>query len=359
MASFYQATRMKENMVKMLLQQQGIMGIGVGYADPRHPEKGAAVILYTLKSISGETENRLAEAAAQLSKEHVPLRRIVSGHFLSRHATGKASRRVAQFRGRIRPLPAGYSIGTQNPTISGTAGLIVIDTSINQLFILSAGSVLNRNNSFGFSVTLQPGPANGGRQLADVIGGLERIHVLRSTGNLLDAGLASPLDNRVLSPTYAGVGSLPGHVTGYRVGEQFKKSGSASGQVQGVVEAVNVTINVNFGTYGGLGIVQFVNQSIIRSLTAAPITFPGDAGAVWLRSNDNFAAAMEYASSTGGIRSVAYPVDRAMSLFNVRVAAGPRQSGRVKVVDNQRNYAYTRPLTRKQLEGIKVVSRRK
>lgn len=101
--------------------------------------------------------------------------------------------------------------------------------------------------------------------------------------------------------------------------------------------------------------LTFLNQSIILSNT--PISLPGDSGSVWLRSSDNYAAAVNYAGTTDGKTSVAFPIDWALSALRVRVARPAGQSaGRIKIVDTHNgNAAYTRRLTAKELSRLKII----
>ncbi|MGE5703395.1 MAG: hypothetical protein ACM32O_12765, partial [Clostridia bacterium] len=310
MATFYHAYLAKEKLSRSMIHKNGIAGVGVGYVNPKNPKLGAGVVVYTTSNKVSITN--AAPQSVQLSVKgstvSVPVRTIPSGKF---HSFADVDPR--RFRERIRPVPAGYSVG--HPEASGTAGLIVVNyPARTRLYICSNNHVLNKNNSTGYTETIQPGGADGGRTVRDRIGRLDRFVRLRRNGdNFLDAATSKPLRNSLLSPTYATVGVLPGHVRSYSVGDRFKKVGRTTGFVRGVVESINTDLFINYGKYGGLGSIRFRNQTVITS--SMPISLPGDSGSVWLRAKDNFAAAVNFAGTSDGKRSIAYPVQWFMQVF--------------------------------------------
>ncbi|MEI7025324.1 hypothetical protein [Paenibacillus sp. y28] len=354
MASFKQANRVKTNIARAMMRKPEITGIGVGFANPRCPKQGAAIIIYTEKSA----------AAARLSLPTkvtsagltVPIRTIAAGM-----ARPNKVRPTQTFTQRIRPVPGGYSVGfpslSGSPGASGTAGLIVRKNGSSRLLICSNDHVLNRNNTAGFTETIQPGAADGGRPGLDRIGRLDRFVRLRKNGvNLLDAATSVPDRNKLLSPTYAVVGTVPGHLMTYPVGARFKKVGRTTGFVRGTVESVNTNVKVNYGSYGGLGMIEFANQTIVTGAT--PVSEPGDSGSVWLRNSDSFAAAVNFAGLSGGLRSVSYPFNWFAQVFGVRVAT-PRGAGGSKPSCSKPGIPFAKPLTPRQLAGIQVVSARR
>ncbi|MCG7408231.1 S1 family peptidase [Paenibacillus sp. ACRRX] len=358
MASFHEAYKAKTRLAPAYLKKKGIVGIGVGYVNPAKPSKGASVIVYTAKA-SAAAKLSIPSAVTTSSggsSVSVPIRVIVSGHIKANKAT------ISQLRDRIRPVPAGYSVGYPSIPgsggVSGTAGLIVINNpQRNQLLICSNNHVLNRNNTAGFSETVQPGAADGGNTVTDRIGRLERfIRLQPNATNFLDAATSIPLSNSLLNPRYAGVGVIPGHLLTYRVGERFKKSGRTTGFVRGTVESVNSDFNVDYGTYGGLGTILFRNQTVV--LGSSAVSLPGDSGSVWLRDSDSFAAAVNYASTSNGLRSISYPFNWFAQAFNVLVARPAGSTGRVKG-KRQTSPAYAQPLTARQLSSIKIVRARR
>jgi hypothetical protein len=282
----------------------------------------------------------------------VTIRFIVQRRFVS-HAASPQQR-------KIRPVPAGVSVGT--PLGSGTAGLIVTNAKrADRLFLLSNNHVLNRNNTTAYSETIQPGGADSGKTGSDRIGRLDRFVRLKKNGvNLLDAALSVPLRNAVLKPAYFGIGTVPGHVTGYKVGDRFIKTGRTTGKTTGTVHSVHTDLKVNYGKFGRLGTVSLKNQTVITG--KKPISLPGDSGSVWLTAKDRLAAAVMYAGSDNGKTSIAFPVHWFMQVFGTRVAVPGKnntfRAGKVKRVLSSGNRTFVGPLTAKQIRSIPLARAR-
>ncbi|MBP1991535.1 hypothetical protein J2Z66_003142 [Paenibacillus eucommiae] len=351
MATFSAAHAMKKKIARKMLKKTGIHGIGVGYHDPKNPKKGGAVIIYS-DSISatargipskysittkGKKKGK-AQGKTQEKTVTVPIRIVKTKKFRSH----------ADYKSRIRPIPAGYSTGTTSG--SGTIGLIVTNyPNPRQRYIFSNNHVLNPSNSIAYTETLQPGGADKGQTGKDRVGRLYRFAKLsQNQNNLVDAALAIPLSRPLLNPRYATVGVIPGHVTSYRIGDRFKKVGRTTGQVSGVVDSVHTDIQVD---YENLGSVQFLNQTVIKG--TSPVSLAGDSGSVWLRQQDNYAAAVNFAGSSDGRLSISYPIQWFMKKFGTRVAQ-PRGVGRVKTIKRNVKDAYTSQLTAKQLASIQT-----
>lgn len=335
---------MKERIAGKMLKKSGIHGIGVGFTDPKNPRKGAAVIVYANNiAAAGIGPASSLSITSKGKKLTVPIRCVKSRTF-------KAYAAAQKYKGRIRPVIAGYSIGTTR--VSGTAGLIVIpNANSGRRLILSNNHVLNPTNSGEYTATLQPGGADDGRIGRDRVGRLYRYITLSKTGNnYIDAALSIPLRNQLLTPRYATVGTVPGYVTSYRAGDRFKKVGRTTGRVNGTVESINTDVQINYGSE--LGDLTFKNQSVIKGRT--PVSLPGDSGSVWLQRSDNYAAAVNFAGSDDGRTSISFPIQWAMQRFGIRVAR-PNGAGRIKSLKKSgAKHAYTRVLTAKELKTIKT-----
>lgn len=357
MASFRKAYALKQRLAAGLLKRRGIHGVGIGLRDPVRPRKGAAIIVYA-QAMSSTSRSRRKKGTKTVSpppiprklcaKYGVPIRVVKSSKFLKCGPTNTGG--ASKFRNRIRPVIAGYSVGT--PSSSGTAGLIVSHPKLpGSRYILSNNHVLVNNNERGVSKTLQPGGADGGVPEQDTIGQLNAFIKLKKKGsNYLDAALSRPLNRHLLKPKYAVYGTVPGHIKTYKIGDQFKKVGRTTGTVTGTVESIHTDILVDYGDYGNLGSIKFKNQSVIRG--KRPVSLPGDSGSVWLTRCGNLAAAVNFAGSDEGKLSISYPVHWFMQVFGTRVA-GP--SRRRLLGPNRRrtqNYLYTRPLSAQLLKSI-------
>ncbi|MCP3776090.1 S1 family peptidase [Paenibacillus sp. MZ04-78.2] len=340
-ATFMAARRMKRKMATRLLKKNGVYGVGIGYRDPANPKKGAAVIIYTDKvsSASLGLVPSMFTAKAKGKGADVPIRIVKTGKI----------RAHANYTGRIRPVPPGYSVGTTKG--SGSAGLIVTNRSkAANRYLLSNNHVLNPNNATRTTETLQPGGADGGRPGTDRIGRLySYVKLEKNKDNFIDAALSVPTNNRLLNPNYPTVGAIPGYVTSYRVGEQFKKVGRTTGLVNGRVESIDTDIQIDYG--GRLGVLNFKNQTVIRGTT--PISLAGDSGSVWLRRADNYAAAVNFAGSLDGRLSIAFPVRWAMQAFGTKVALASGASKVKQVTAVKTSRAYVRKLPANVLARIK------
>ncbi|MHA0858130.1 hypothetical protein [Paenibacillus sp. CMAA1364] len=332
---------MKTRMAKGMLARSDVHGIGVGYKDPRNKKKGAAVIIYTNTTSStsfGASTSLKMNAKSRATT--VPIRVVRTGKLCA----------CVDYKKRIRPIPAGYSIGTE--VGSGTLGLIVANLSnANQRYILSNNHVLNPTNTRANTVTLQPGGADSIQSGRNRVGRLyEYVPLKRKGKNFVDVALSKPIRNSLLSPCYATVGVIPGYVTTYRVGERFKKVGRTTGLVKGTVDSVNTDIQVDYGE--GLGILNFVNQTVVKG--PKPVSLPGDSGSVWLRERDHYAAAVNFAGTSDGRISIAFPVNWAMRIFRTGVAQ-KNKAGKVKKVNIDLSpKSYVRQLTAKELIALKV-----
>ncbi len=342
MASFRKAYLLKQRYAARMLKQRGIHGVGVGFREPSKPHKGAAVIVYADaistaagKRKRGKGKPKAISLPAKLKSE-IPVRIVRSTKF------HKNSLTPSRFRRRIRPLIAGYSVGTTS--VSGTAGLIVSEKKRPlSRYILSNNHVLVNENSKRPSVTLQPGGADGGTIPRDNIGRIDRfVKLHKKRPNFLDAAISKPFRRNLLSPTYAVYGNVPGFVRSYRIGDKFKKVGRTTGVVTGTVESIHTDIQVNYGDYGNLGTITFKNQSVIRG--KRPVSLSGDSGSVWLTRRGNMAAAVNFAGSEEGHLSIAYPVEWFMKVFGTRVARPGKRSILAPGRGAKQKYMCIRPL---------------
>lgn len=348
MSTFYEAKKYKDRIAKTLLKSSEVSAVGIGYAHPKRPSQGAAVIVYT--------KNKISPTMLPIeSTSQVPIRMVQSGKM---RANILAIKQASAYQQKLRPIPGGASIGNLEGT--GTAGVIVTNYQRKQRFILSNNHVLTRNNTSNYSPIYQPGPGDGGSISKDRIGRMYTFVPLKKEGiNYIDAALAIPIRNSLLDPRYlSGIGSgkivLQGHVQSYRVGDVFKKVGRTTGLVQGIVDAINLDVQVDYG--GELGTILFHNQTMIKGL-GMPVSLPGDSGSVWLTKNGNLAAAVNFAGTDEGF-SVSFPIHWAMQVLKIRIAR-PSGLGMTKGIPPKNNFAYVQPLNSTKLSRIRVVKVKK
>lgn len=349
MATFYEAYRAKEFLSKRMLKRKGIVGIGVGYADPKHPNKGAGINVYTDK-IGPAAKRRLLNAlnaAISIKKTPVPMRLITTGPAFATAAPSAGAITQAEYRRRVRPVPAGYSVSGLNGG-AGTAGLIV--SRDGQLFLASNNHVLSIDN-FHTTPTVQPGQADGGTVANDHIGRLHEFVPLRRVGNnYLDAATSLPRNNRLLDPRYGVDRRTVQGVLLPSVGSRVFSESRTSGRRPGVVESVNTDILVRYGDpYRDLlGTIQFRNQTIIRGHFAE-----GDSGVVWLQDTSfggTQAVAMSFAGFNLGTRSISFPMSWFNQAFRTQVAQPGGRTAHIRKINVRGNYKYAQPLTKKRAQ---------
>ena len=106
---------------------------------------------------------------------------------------GRVTKRAARwYRSRLRPLSIGGSVAHYRVT-AGTIGAFVRGTG-GEPFLLSNNHVLaNEDDAKIRDDVLQPGPLDGGRRSADLIGRLRRWVKMKRYGNIIDAAIAERL----------------------------------------------------------------------------------------------------------------------------------------------------------------------
>jgi hypothetical protein len=329
--SFHAAYAAKQVFAQSMLVAGGdVVGVGIGPLDPRDPGRGPGLVVYTKKHLSTATLTALARDVTVTVGGHtvaVPVRIEQSGEFKSQtHRGDRLTRFTAdpEYSKRVRPVPGGYSVGRPpSPGIgveTGTAGLIVLDAATQtQYYILSNNHILNKDNSTGYTETVQAGPADGGGSPGDTIGRLDSFIPLAPGDNYLDAAICIPDSNDLVEPLYGRNRlTVAKWYTQVSSGWNVFKAGRTSGDVTGIIDSINTDVNDDFGGYGGLGSITLKEQCIIKG---TQISLPGDSGSVWLRQDDCFGVAVNCAATDSGDHSVAFPLQWAMDKLQCIVAA--------------------------------------
>ncbi|WP_391557207.1 hypothetical protein [Robertmurraya sp.] len=370
MASFRNAVMAKEKISPKVITLPEVVAIGVGFANPNRPAKGAGINVYTLKNLSKSKISSLHAAISSTIRAtgfntNVPIRVIPSGMFRATapEISSEKPRLTQIYRNRIRPVPGGVSIGKTMPNSTGTAGINVVRGS--QLFIFGNNHVLIKNNSTEISEIIQPGPADNGVSPRDRVGYASAFVPLQRMPavNYVDAAIARPLTNNLLNPRYLATPFqyivIPGYFANYPVGMKVKKTGRRTGFTTGVVESINVTQTAIYDSLPQLGVVLFENQTVIRSQDGRPTATGGDSGSVWLDQESNFAVSCTYAASEDGLEVATFPIVFALQRFQATIArpvgSNKFKAGLVKKLPMKDKFAYVKPLTKAQLDSIKVV----
>lgn len=244
---------------------------------------------------------------------------VVELGFLRALDPNPAKAMAAEFdpRSKVRPAPAGTSIGHKNIT-SGTFGCVVKKN--NQRYILSNNHILANSNyaQIGDAV-FQPGPYDGGTSfdqiavLDDFIplvylngGGnnppascpfaktaaaganvvaktLGRSHRLVAVNtevvdNEVDAALARPLNDKDILDNIVEIGA-PAGVTDPAINMEVQKYGRTTKYTKNKIQQINATVQVS---YGSSRLAQFKGQII-----AGPMSDGGDSGSAVLDMSRN------------------------------------------------------------------------
>jgi hypothetical protein len=285
-----------------LLDRANVVAAGVGYKFTGNEKTS------TLSIVCSVTEKL---PAAQLSSQDmVPA--AIDGIPTDVFQTGPI-RALQSNTERIRPAPGGVSIGHREIT-AGTLGCLVKKDA--QIFILSNNHVLaNSNEAQVGDAILQPGPYDGGRFPEDHIADLEQFVPVSFIGapsdcptacgiadllngiakilgsdarlqavseqvsdNLVDAAIASPIDEQDVSEQILEIGIIQGTTQG-ELGMAVKKSGRTTGFTTGEILQVDVSVDVQ---YGQNRIARFTDQ-----LMAGPMSQGGDSGSAVLDENNS------------------------------------------------------------------------
>jgi hypothetical protein len=189
---------------------------------------------------------------------------------------------------RWRPAPAGVSVGHYQLNGAGTLGAWVRDSESEEPLLLSNWHVIaNMGDCKKGDPILQPAAIDGGRNPEDVIAHLERwvdvqmivdSHKLTDARqrlrellankseiplNKVDAALARPISDKVVSDKILGIGKLNktcagpfDMFSGIEIGDRVTKSGRTTGVTEGRISLKNVDIFVIYPK----GIALFTDQ---------------------------------------------------------------------------------------------------
>ncbi len=235
-------------------------------------------------------------------------------------------------RRRMRPCPAGFSVGNVAVT-AGTLGSVVYDFLPgattdppapglgvpSQYYILSNNHVLAASNSaqIGSSV-LQPGVFDGGVDPQDRIGTLSRFIPIQFApqipldrhNNVIDAALARCEFSDATRETYfSGAPRAWRRKANVAVGDLVKKTGRTTNLSFGRVISVDATVDVGFGTAGS---ARFRDQIITTNISAG-----GDSGSL-VTSLDDVALGLLFAGSS--VVTIVNHIETVRALLRVEIS---------------------------------------
>lgn len=339
MADVQQISSLRKKSQKDILKKANVIGVGVGMKET----EGNKTEELSLKVLVRSKE----PAAALSAKDLIP--KEMDGVRTDVLAIGDVWA-FQNHKARHRPAMPGISIGHYSIT-AGTFGAVVRDAATNERLILSNNHVLaNSNNANKGDAIIQPGAADGGRTPQDRIADLERfvaikfkgaggggddesdcpiarffsslLNVFASAGgsstrlkpvkieadesNLVDAAVAKPINDEIISDDTMEIGVVSGTVAA-EIGMKVKKSGRTTGFTEGEINTLDATISVGYGTKTAV----FENQILTGDMSD-----PGDSGSLIVDEN-NRAVGLLFAGST--TVTVINPIDAVLSLLNITI----------------------------------------
>ncbi len=288
-----------------LLGLPGVQGVGIGYKVVGGKETGElSIIVYVDKKLPKKELGKSAVPAtlsATTETQTIPTATHRQGPTTPMSTSVSATTDVKEvglieaqlYSARIRPVKPGYSIGHYKIT-AGTLGALVRDTCPPcRVHILSNNHVLANSNAAAIGdPILQPGPYDGGALPKDTVARLARFVKIAfgdpERYNLVDAALATPLDQRLVVASAVGLG-IPRGTVEATLGMEVTKSGRTTQTTVGKVIDVNATVAVN---YGPSGVAYFRNQIITSAMSAG-----GDSGSVVVDREGGRATGLLFAGS--------------------------------------------------------------
>lgn len=302
---------MKENIMEVkqahernLLRKNNVVGVGIGK-----------------KMVGGKQTDQ--NCITVMVSQKVPIQALSKDDVIPREIEGIVTdvvqvgtlRAFAERTDRWRPAPGGVSIGHYKIT-AGTLGAIVKDKRTGKRLILSNNHVLaNSNDATQGDEILQPGPYDGGNSAEDVIAKLDRfvpikfgsappdcgvsksvvafcnllarflgsshrLQAIKTSAetNRVDAGLALPLADDLVSDEILEIGQVSGWTNNVQIGTVVKKSGRTTELTEDKVQILDATVNIQ---YGEGKLATFTGQ-----IVAGPMSQPGDSGSLVVDSQN-------------------------------------------------------------------------
>lgn len=206
-------------------------------------------------------------------------------------------RQAPATRERERPLRIGWSVAHRDVTAGTIGGLLPAPDGDGWLLLSNNHVLAEENRARLGDEVLQPGPADGGRRPADVIGVLERFVPLARGGvNLVDAALAAVDEQIEVEPDeIAGLGTLGGVAEPTAVVE-VAKLGRTTDLTRGTVTAFEVDdVAVGYD----VGLLRFGDQIEITG-SDGPFSSGGDSGSLIVSSESQAAVGLLFAGSDQG-----------------------------------------------------------
>jgi len=267
------AKKTKEEYEQWLLSLTGVTGIGFNHSIHIYVERATPQLKAMIPKKLDGVEVKIVETGKFVPLIMIPM-----------------ATRFTERTDRFRPAPGGVSCGAPQIT-AGTLASRAIDRKTGETLGLSNAHVLYSpwGTSSGApkgNPVLQPGAYDGGTELLDKIGELERwIPVkVEPEENLIDAAV---FKSSLLSKEIIDVGEIESPVPP-ATGMNVVKSGRTSALTYGKIFDVNATVKVS-----GDGDCIFKDQIVVDS----PLLSPGDSGSLVLNADSLQTVGLGFAGS--------------------------------------------------------------
>jgi hypothetical protein len=338
METFHEIRQVKAKYEKDLLDKANVVGVGIGYREEDHIRTDEVSILVLVR--------QKLPLTALPPEDVVPTE--VNGVRTDVVEVGEI-RAMQERTDRWRPAPGGVSIGHYQIT-AGTFGGVVVDRASGARLILSNNHVLaNSNDGNPGDAILQPGAADGGNTVEDVIAHLERFcpiqfsvappvcgianayagignFIARLLGsshrlqayqvhpaavNQVDAAVARPTDDGAILDEILEIGVVTGTAP-VTLGMPVRKSGRTTGFSTGEVTVLDATVDVSYG----LGrTARFENQFL-----SGPMSQGGDSGSLLVAGEAPLAVGLLFAGSNQ--TTVYNPIQFVLDCLEVNIGSG-------------------------------------
>lgn len=323
MASMEQINSLKKTNQSELLKKRNVTGVGVGYKVTKGKQTDKLCIVVMVRK-KVDVAQLAAQDVVPKDIEGIETDVIEVGDIVAHKARTDL----------WRPAPPGVSIGHVYIT-AGTFGAVVRDKETGKKLILSNNHVLANSNEGKIGDTiLQPGAADGGKDPQHRIASLLRFIEINMEGgdgddgipdcpvakgvagslnliarlfgskhqlvakkiverplqseNLVDAAVAEPVTDDVISTEILDVGEVKG-TRDPELNLAVVKSGRTTTRTEGTITTVSATIQVG---YGGTKIATFEDQILTSNMSE-----PGDSGSLLLAKDTNEAVGLLFAGS--------------------------------------------------------------
>lgn len=309
-----------------LLEKANVVGVGIAnkWSDGRDTGDPAVAVLVNAKTDEAllAPEDRIPKTLNRKKTDVYAVGELFAGGIDPASAQGPNAMLDApvedvtthSLTGKSRPAMGGHSIGHYRIT-AGTAATGVVDSNgypgiPSKYYILSNNHVLaNSNDAKIGDPILQPGPADGGKNPADLIGRLSRYVPIKFDGscNYVDAAIAETRFEWFTREVYY-IGYTAQLEKQPWVNMTVKKTGRTTDFTTGRVTVINATTNVN---YGAGRVAKFCKQILTTNMSAG-----GDSGSLVFDPN-NYPVGLLFAGSANV--TVINPIMTVQNALGVRL----------------------------------------